>query len=188
MPDPQTIWKQQPEEELRVNMEHIMNRRAEDLHASTRSEILMSVGAALFFVAIMGWRFSDARDPFQLAGFAAILVWVAVSLYWFRNQIWSNPPRPDSIASTGVEHYRKVLAERRDLLRQSWLWNGPLILSCLVLVGILTGNVYPSFQPLRKVLPMMLLLAIWVTFGVIRRRRQAARLQLEIDEMKSGNK
>ena len=78
--DAGTIWRDQPEEELKVNLEHIVNRRAEELHSSTRSEVVMSIGAALLFVGVMAWRFSPTFDRLQEVGFGAVIAWGGVCL------------------------------------------------------------------------------------------------------------
>ena len=182
--DPGAIWRDQPEEELQVNLEQIMNRRTEELSSSTRSEILMSVGAALLFVGVMAWRFAPTHDRLQEVGYAAVIAWVVISLYWFRRRIWRrNPLRPDAIAATGLEYYRKELEQRRDHLRNAWLWHGPLFLASMILIAILIGKASPAMVPLRNVLPLVVLLAVWTGFGLTRRRRQARELQREIDEI-----
>ena len=60
--DPGAIWRNQPEERLAMNLEQIVNRRTEELSSSTRSEILMSIGAALLFVAVVAWRIAPFHD------------------------------------------------------------------------------------------------------------------------------
>lgn len=176
----EAIWRNQPEEELAVNLEQIMNRRAEELSSSTRSEIVMSVGAALLLVGVMVWRFALAYERLLEVGFAAALAWVVISLYRFRRRIWGR--RPDAAAATCLDYYRKELEQRRDHLRNLWLWHGPLVLACMILVAIwMRGK---AFQPLRNVLPLVILLAIWTGFGVWRRHRQAKELQREIDEIR----
>ena len=182
--DPGAIWRDQPEEEIQVNLEQIVNRRTEELSSSTRSEILMSVGAALLLVGVMVWRFAPAHDRFLEVGFAAVIAWVVISLYWFRRRIWRRgPASPDAIAAPGLEYYRQQLEQRRDHLRNAWLWHGPLFLACMILIAILTGKASPAMVPLRNVLPLVVLLVVWTGFGLIRRRRQARELQREIDEM-----
>jgi CHASE2 domain-containing sensor protein len=184
--DPGALWRNQPEEKLAVNLEQIVNRRAEELYSSTRSEILMSIGAALLLVGVVAWRIAPARDPLQEFGFAAVIAWVAISLYAFRHRIWRRePPRPDTVAATGQEYYRRELEQRRDHLRNAWLWHGPLFLACIILVAVLAGKAFFVFQPLRNALPLLILLAVWTGFGFWRRRRQASELQREIDEMKA---
>jgi divalent metal cation (Fe/Co/Zn/Cd) transporter len=184
--DPGAIWRDQPEEELHVNLEQIVNRRTEELSSSTRSEILMSVGAALLFVGVMAWRFAPAHDRLQEVGYAAVIAWAVISLYWFRRRIWRrDPSRPDAIAATGLEYYRQELEQRRDHLRNAWLWHGPLFLACLILIAILMGKASPARVPLRNVAPLVILLAVWTGFGLTRRRRQARELQREIDEIGS---
>jgi hypothetical protein len=182
--DPGAVWRDQPEEKLAMNMEQIVKRRTEELSSVTRSEILMSIGAALLFVAVVAWRMAPFRDRLPEIGFAAVLGWVVISLYWFRHRIWrQNTSPPDAVAATGAEYYRKELERRRDHLRNAWLWHGPLFLACSVLVAILGAETYRGYQDLRNVLPLMILLAIWTGYGVWRRRRQARELQREIDEL-----
>ena len=182
--DPGAIWRDQPEEELTVNLEQIVNRRTEELGSSTRSEILMSVGAALLFVGVMAWRFAPIHDRLLEAGFVAVIAWVVISLYRFRRRIWRrNPSRPDAMAATGLEYYRQELEQRRDHLRNAWLWHGPLFLACMMLITIFTGRAFPTFRRLRDVLPLVVLLAVWTGFGLTRRYRQARELQREIDEI-----
>jgi divalent metal cation (Fe/Co/Zn/Cd) transporter len=167
-----------------MNLEQIVQRRAETLSSSTRSEILVSIGAALFFVAVVGWRIAPFHDRLPAIGFGAVLAWVAISLYWFRHRIWRrNASRPDAVAASGAEYYRKELERRRDHLRNPWLWHGPLFLACAVLVAILAAETFRGYQDLRNVLPLVVLLVIWTGYGVWRRRRQARELQQEIDEM-----
>src|SRR5579859_3476392 len=115
-----TIWREQPEEELAVNLEQILNRRTEELSSSTRSEIVMSMGAALLFVGVMVWRFAPTYERLQEVGFGAIIAWVVTSLYLFRRRIWRRPPRPDAAAATCLEYYRQELERRRDHLRNAW--------------------------------------------------------------------
>ena len=182
--DPGAIWRNQPEERIAMNLEQIVQRRTETLSSSTRSEILVSIGAALFFVAVVGWRIAPFHDRLPEIGFIAVLAWVVISLYWFRHRIWRrNASRPDAVAAAGAEYYRKELERRRDHLRNPWLWHGPLFLACAVLVAILAAETFRGYQHLRNVLPLVLLLVVWTGYGVWRRRRQARELQQEIDEM-----
>jgi hypothetical protein len=182
--DPGAIWRNQPQEELAVNLEQIVNQRTQELYSNTRSEILMSIGAALLLVGVVAWRIAPAHDRFQELGFAAVIAWVVISLYRFRHRIWRREPaRPDAAAATGLEYYRKELERRRDHLRNAWLWHGPLFLACMILISILATEAFHGFQPLRNVLPLVVLLAVWTGFGFWRRRLQARGLQQEIDEI-----
>jgi hypothetical protein len=178
------IWREQPEEELVVNLEQIVNRRTEELSSNTRSEIVLSMGAALLFVGVMVWRFAPNYDRFQEIGFGAIIAWVVISLYLLRRRIWERPPCPDAAAATCLEYYRKELERRRDHLRNPWLWHGPLFLACMILIAVVLRG--KAFQPLRNVAPLFAVLAVWTGFGVWRRYRQATELQREIDEIEPG--
>jgi hypothetical protein len=179
--DPGSVWRDQPEEKLPVDL----NRRTRELYSSTRSEILMSVIAALLLMAVVGWRFVTDRQHVPILVLAAGVVWVLISLYWFRDRIWGAPaPSGDALAATGVEHYRRELERRRDHLRNEWLWHGPLVLACVTLAAIAGGSIFAGWQRLESALPLVVLLAVWIVFGVWNRRRQANRIQSEIDEIR----
>lgn len=185
--DPGAVWRNQPEEKIKMNLQHFVNRRTWEIHSSTRSEIIMSISAALFFVAVMAWRFASAQDRLLQFGFIVVIAWVLVSLYWFRDRIWrQDPPRTDAVAATSLEYYRNELERRRDHLRNAWLWNGPVFLAFMIFVVTLAGKAFPGPQRLRDVLPFLVLLAVWTGVGFRRRRSQAKELQREIDEIELG--
>jgi hypothetical protein len=180
--DPGDLWRNQPEEKLAVNVQQLVNRRTLELYSSTRSEILMSAGAALFFVAVMAWRFASVQHWLPRLGFGVAVAWVLLTLYRFRDRIWRrDTPRADAAAATGLEYYRAELERRRDHLRNAWFWHGPLLLACLVVVLTFAGAAFPGFERLQSVLPLALLLAAWTVAGITRRRRRAMEIQRELD-------
>jgi CHASE2 domain-containing sensor protein len=178
--DPGDVWRNQPEETVPVNL----NRRARELSASTRTEILMSMGAALLLVGVVAWRFASEREPVPLAVLGAAIVWVLISLVWFRDRIWPKAePAGGELAATGLEHYRRELARRRDHLRNEWLWHGPLVLACAVLATVGVGDLFRGMRQWSSVVPLVVLLGVWTAFGIWGRRRQANQLQREMDEI-----
>jgi len=174
-------WLNQPEEEIPVDVERIHRRRTWALFSTTRSEIISSIGAALFFAGTVAWRFAPERDRLVLFGCAGVIVWAAVTVLRFRNSIRRNTPQPDALARTGLDHYRVELLRRRDHLRSAWIWHGPLLLACILSAATLTKRIVPG--RLRDTLPVFLLLGGHAVVGIKRRVRQAAELQQEIDEI-----
>ena len=185
-PDPGRIWRDQPEERVPVNRAQIVNRRTEELSFRTRADAHQSLGAALLLLGVASWRLPIAHDGLLKAGLAAAAAWVILSLFFFRRRIQRpvNSSR-DARAASCLEYYRQELERRRDHLRNAWLWHGPLLLAALVLIAVLAGRANISFQPLRNVLPLLILLVAWVGFGIWRRLLQARSLQQEIDELRS---
>ena len=174
------VWREQPEEKMAVHLDHFANRRTRELYIRTRSEILMSIGAALIFVAVIVWRSASVGDRPQQLGLLAVIAWVLISLYWFRDWIWRKAPARDALAATSLEHYRKELERRRAHLRNAWLWHGPLFLACLIFVATVAGG---APGRLRNVLPLVVVLAVWTAFGIRRRLLQARELQRELDDI-----
>jgi hypothetical protein len=181
--DPGVIWRNQPVEEVPVNVSQIVNRRAEEMSASTRSEILMSIGAAVLLAGVMAWRLEPANRRWLDVGFGAVGAWVAISLFRFRRWTGGDRTKPDAVASNGLEYYRGELERRRDHLRNIWIWHGPLLLASFMLIGIVAARAYSGVERLWSVLPLGVLLAAWIVFGLVRRLRLAQALQAEIDEL-----
>ncbi len=178
-------WLNQPDEEVPLDVEHIHGRRTWELFLTTRSEILSSIGAALFFASVMAWRFGSERDRLVQFGCIGVVVWATVTLLRFRNSIRHNTPHPDALARTGLEHYRAELLRRRDHLRSAWIWHGPLLLACTLSAAALANRIVPG--RIWEALPVVLLLAGWAAFGIKRRLTQAAELQSEIDEISGAS-
>jgi hypothetical protein len=174
-------WLNQPEEDIPVDIERIHRRRTWELFSTTRSEIISSIGAALFFTGIVAWRFGPERDHLVQFGCAGVIVWAAVTAFRFRYSIRRCTPQSGTLARTGLEHYRAELLRRRDHLRSVWVWHGPLLLACLLSAATLTKRIVPG--RLWDALPVFLLLAGWAVIGIKRRLRQAGELQQEIDEI-----
>jgi hypothetical protein len=171
-------------EELEIDLHRFMNRRMEELYSRTRWEIIASIAAALFFVAVIAWRFGLAQDRLPQLGLALVIAWVLISVYWFRDRIWRRTaPATDAVAATGLEYYRRELEHRRDHLKNIWVWHGPLLLACVILVVVLAGKGLPNSQRLWNLLPFVVLLVIWTGVGFRLRQRQAGELQREIDEI-----
>ncbi len=182
--DPGLIWRDQPEERLPVNLEQIVNRRTEELSSRTRSEILMSIGAALLLVGVVAWRLEIAHEGLLKFGLGAAIAWIGISLYCFRRRIWRrDTSRRGAVSATCLEYHRTELERRRDHLRNVWLWYGPLFLASIIFIAVVTGSRNIAFQPLRNVLPLIALLVAWTGFGIWHRRLQAKDIQREIDEI-----
>jgi hypothetical protein len=164
-----------------VSIDPIYRQRTRELFTTTRSEVMSSIGAALFFAGVVAWRFAPEHDRLALYGCAAVVVWAAGTALRFRSSLRRRAPAADALAATGLEHYRSELTRRRDHLRSAWIWHGPLLLAMMVAVGAGARRSVPG--RLWDALPLLILLAIWAAIGIRRRRRAAAALQQEIDEL-----
>jgi hypothetical protein len=174
-------WRNQLQEEAPVNLEKLQRIQTWELFSATRSEIIGSLAAALFFATVMAWRFTPERDRLVQFGCLTVIFWAAGTAFWFRRAIRHNPPQPDALAKPGLEHYRAELARRRNHLRNAWIWHGPLLLASLLSATTVAARIVPG--RLWDALPLFLVLAAWAAVGMKRRLSLAADLQREIDEI-----
>jgi len=182
--DPRTVWRNQAQEKFEVNMQQFLNRRAQELSSKTRSEIITSLVAVCSFLAVIVWRFSFPTEPGEQMLIGLIVAWILVSLYMFRDRIrvLVRPPT-DAAAATGLDYYRHELERRRDHLGNAWLWHGPMLLACLVLLWTIAGKAWPSPHLLKNTLPFVIFLGVWIALGIYLRRRQRKEIQREIEEV-----
>jgi hypothetical protein len=176
------LWRNQPVENIAINLERLVNRRTEELDASTRFEILASLAAASLFVAFVSWRLApELTAPLKLA-IAATILWIAISAYRFRHRIWPKKG-PGALASTGLEHYLNVLKRRREHLKSAWIWHGPITLAIAIFVLVLLRTSFPNPERLRNMLPFLMLLAVWIILGFWQRVARITELEREIREL-----
>lgn len=182
--DPGSLWRSQAGEGVEMMPSQFVRRRAREIESKTCWEIVMSVGAAVFFVAFITWRFGFPQDRAQRLVLALAVAWMLASIYLSRHRIWRRKPMPpDAAVTTGLEYYRKRLEDRRDHLKREWLWHGPVLLACLLFFQIIFGNRLPSPERLLKTLPFVVLLGVWIVVGAWQRWRMAKEIQREIDEL-----
>ena len=166
--------------EAAIHLERMVERRTRDTQWATRQEILVCVGAALGFAAVLAWRLAPRPGLEVGSALGVILAWCGFTVLRFRAVLWGQlPERP---GATGLAHYRAVLERRREHLRNAWLWQGPLVLACVTLVAVIVRQAAGSLARWRNMLPFLVLLAVWIVLGIAMRGRRAAELQREIDE------
>jgi hypothetical protein len=182
-PDVKTLWLDQPEEEASVVSPENLDSRTTYLFATTRSEIAMGLGAALFFACIVAWRMS--LDLLVGTSLALLAIWILVTLFRLRKGLWSSPKPSGAVAFTasGIEFYRSQLERRHKHLKNAWLWYGPLLLACITLTAAGFSTAPGIFRLLQRVWPLLLVLLVWTAFSSRRRHKQAEEIRQEIDDL-----
>lgn len=181
-PDPGNVWRNQPRETLEMNLQQLVNRRTQDIYARTRMELLTSLFAALFLLVVIALRFPVAENLVLQLCLAAIVAWLGITLYRFRDRIL-RPRHPTDFAISGLDHYRNELTARRDQLRDGWLTNGPVALATILLAVFILQRALPNPALLMKASPFFTLLVVSIVWGVVRRKRMIRDIQREIDEI-----
>ncbi|MBC7927706.1 MAG: hypothetical protein H7039_18835 [Bryobacteraceae bacterium] len=167
-----------------MNLQFLVARRTDELETRTRSEILTSIVGAALLVAVLTSKFAPIENRLLQAGVALVVAWILLTLYRFRDRLLRRAPTAsDSLAASGIAHYRKELEQRRDHLRNAWVWLGPAFLACFLLLLTLAGKSFSSVGHPGRILPFGILLVAWVVIGVLQRQRQARLIQKEIDEI-----
>jgi hypothetical protein len=183
------LWRDQPLHHSTpvVITEEALQRRTDSVSARTRYETIVSLCAAVFFVAVLVLRLQSFSDRTFLLGLALCTVWIAVTLIRARGALFGVQPAAGSAAerwATGVEFYRAELERRRKHLASSWLWHGPLAIACVLLAILVARNMAASsLARYLSVLPLLVALLFWIVIGIRQRRRQMMEIQRELEEI-----
>ena len=181
--DPRTIWQNQPTEPSAMTLETI-RRKARELHAKTRRELLGSIATPVAVIAFSGLGAVIFQDPLQRTAFACALAWALAGQYFLHRGMWSATLPGDAALTPGIEFYRREIERRRDLFRRALRWSfGPVALAiAALLLPIVRGGVEERGVFL-KMIPFLTLLVVWIAGVFVVRMRQHRELHREIDEL-----
>jgi len=179
--DTRTIWQNQPVEPSAMTSEMI-RRKARELHAKTRRELLGSITAPLAVAVLSGLGAAIFDDTVQRAVFVLGFAWALAGQYFVHRGMWSATLPGDEASTTGFEFYRREIKRRRDLFRLVLRWSfGPIVLAIAALIlPIMTGGVKQRGAFL-KMIPFLTLLAVWIGSFFVVRMRQQRELKREIE-------
>src|SRR5260221_8008706 len=104
--DPKPIWQNKRVEPSAMTLETI-RRKARQLHAKTRRELLGSIAMPLAVVVFAGLGAAIFDDPLQRAVFALALAWALVGQFFLHRGMWSAMLPGDAALTTGIEFYRR---------------------------------------------------------------------------------
>jgi hypothetical protein len=181
--DPKTIWQNQPVEPSAMTLETI-RRKARELHAKTRRELIGNIAAPLAVVVFAGLGVAIFDDSPQRTVFALALAWALAGQYFLHRGMWSATLPGDAALTTGLEFYRREIERRRYLFRRVLKWSfGPMVLAIgALLLPIVTGGIAER-GAYRNMIPFLTLLALWLVGFFVVRMRQQRELQREIQEL-----
>ena len=151
----------------------------------TRFEALSSAGAALFFIAVMSWRFALLENVWFAVCAGLTVLWAAAVLFRLRRE--SRHRRGARFTAPCLDHYRDELLRRRNHLRSFWVWHGPLLLACVVATAALSSMSSYWHARIGSVLPLVIALGTWTVLTWRRRLRRAAEIGREIEELEAFN-
>jgi len=124
-----------------------------------------------------------------LVAFAFAIAWSLAGQYFFNRGMWSAAPPEDAALSTGLESYRREVERRRYLFGRVLLWSfGPVVLAIATLIALIMSfgitNRGLSLQgTLRKMIPFLTLVVIWIVGVFVIRMREQRELRREIDQL-----
>ena len=182
--DPKTVWQTQPTEVSAMTIEKILQKKARELRAKTRRQLLGTLTGPLivaFFYAA-GIKMFPSLQPTLQPLFAFALFWSFAGVYFLNRGKWSGAMPGDLGFSPGLEFCRREIERRRDYFRRVLVWSfGPVILGIgifILALAIVGGRgIFPN------AIPFLTLIVVWIGMYFLSRVKDQREMQREIDEL-----
>jgi hypothetical protein len=188
-PDPKEVWQNQHTEKSTMSIEEV-RLKADILSRKTRRDTAAAFAFDLVAIVFCGTVIVTARllPARMIAALVMVMMLVSLcrNLYFSYRKHGSFSPAlsrgPDTAVSTCLEFYRSELERQTQIMKQP-AWQ--LAVAFLVIVWLLrSALVRISGDPLRIVIPVVLLAAAGVLGLLTIRKIEARRVQEEIDALR----
>jgi hypothetical protein len=180
--DPKTIWQNQPTETPTMTL-LLIRKKARELHAKTRGELLRSIFGPVLVAGLGGFGLG-LPDPVLRAVFVFAIAWSLAGLYFLNRGMWSAAIPGDAALSPSLESYRREVERRRYLFSRVMRWGlGPVLLVIATWILAAVKMRFVNRTTLPKVAPFLILMTIWLVSMFFVRRGQQRELQREIDDL-----
>lgn len=166
-----------------------IRRRAGELHAKTRSELLANLGLALIAIATSSFGLAQGAPWALRAAFAIIIVWALAGQFFLHRGAWPQTLPGDAAMSSGLQFYRREIQRRLHVFRSVLRWSvGPFALSVVAFILSLAvqarGNsALPPNRLLLNMLPFLSLFVLWIAAVFVLRIRGQRSLALELRDL-----
>jgi hypothetical protein len=186
--DPQAIWQNQNTEEIKVSPAYFKLKADQQ-----RSKNLwMAIANDLVYLAVipfLGFIFMKTPNTTARVGLALLAAGSLCVVYQKHTRLWPGSPASDTPPRSGLEVYRRELLRSQTDQRDLWRMLAPLLPGAIVFAasGIPALIHVASANPaiLINSLPFCILLAVWLVFVPVVRKRRLKAIQQELDALGS---
>jgi hypothetical protein len=186
--DPQTIWQNQNTEEIKVSLAYF-KQKADQQRTKNLWIVVANDVAYLATIAFLGIVFVKTPNAASRIGLALLAAGSLYVTYLRHKQLWPGSPASDNPPDSGLAVYRREL--QRWHADQSNLWRvlapllpGALVFALLAIPALVrAASANPSI--LINTVPFCVILAVWVVFITVVRKRRLRKIQQELDALSS---
>lgn len=191
--DPRTVWQNQPAEPSIMTLEKI-RQKTKELQAKTRRALFGGIVVSLLVAGLSGYGIVLAGSPVTQAVFVVAVAWSLAGQYFLNRGMWSEGLPEDAALRTGLLSYRREVERRRHLSGRVLWWSfGPVLVAVGALIALIIGfgivnRGMPLAGTLRKMLPFLTLMLLWIVGIFVLRVRDRRQLQREIEDLNAIEK
>jgi len=183
--DPRKIWQQQPTEKFKMSTEEIRNL-AQEHRTKARLRAVFSIAIGVVLGALFARSLVTSNELVSRIGFGLLCAYCIYFIYQAYRWTWPPHLGPDATASASLHYYRSELERSRDYGQHIWRRAGLTFLFLSMAVVLAPGLIGALKAPrlLWNFAPVVVLLIIWLVLFLRGRKRQRAKLQQKIDELR----
>lgn len=162
----------------------LIHFKAHQLQSQTRQQVLANTAIACCVVIISLICFWRVQEPVLRFIFAVATSWALVEQYLLHRHIWPRLQPGDSATDSGLQFYRRAMADRRYVSRRLLQWSiGPVILTVVGFLVALATIAIGSGTPLTRMLPFASLFVLWLVAVVAINTKKQRELKRELEAL-----
>jgi hypothetical protein len=184
--DPQTIWKNQNTQEIKMSLAYFKTRadqqRFKNLWMAIANDVIY-----LAVVAFLGFTFLRTPNLTSRLGLAMLAAGSLYTLYRGHRRLWPGSPASDTSPDSGLAVYRRELLRSHATQSNGWRTLAPLFPGAIVLAVpalppiVRAASANPSI--LINSVPFFVILAVWAVLMTVVRKRWLKKVQQELDAL-----
>jgi hypothetical protein len=184
--DPQSIWQNQNTEEIQMSLAYFKTRADQQRFKNLWMAIANDV-VYLAVIAFLGFTFVRTPNITSRVGLALLAAGCIYTLYRGHRRLWPGSPASDASPDSGLAVYRRELLRTHAAQSNAWLTLAPLFPGAIVLAVpvvppiVRAASANPSI--LINAAPFFIILAVWVVFMTVVRKRWLKKVQQELDSL-----
>jgi len=149
--DLKTLWQDQPTEPTAMSLEKIQ-QRAHQLQVRIHREKLIVYGISAVAIPLYLFAVIISPDRLATAGYLLTLLGILFVLYVNHRHVQPNRQAVARASTACADFHRRALAQRRDLLRNVWLWAVAPVMPGAILMFIHMHRLMASLPPYTSVM------------------------------------
>jgi hypothetical protein len=175
------LWQKQAVEPPQISIGRFQHK-ARKLQRKARREIYTLYAMALVCASLLVFAFGSIQGAAHRIGLGILIVWALLLPFQAHRKLWTSHAAAEATLAATMDFYRGQLMRHSDYGKYLWRWGVlPLFAGVAVFLSPHAAGIAENPKLISKVLPFLLLLAVWTAAFFYLRRHKLRKLRRKLD-------